>query len=239
MSLRPVLAVTATGALLLVLTGCGSLGVGPSRSEERPVADVTAVELETSGTLVVEHGDEPSLTVTAGRLVLAQLTSDVHDGVLVLGHDDRPGWSRTGEVEYRLVVDRLDAVQLSGSGHVRVDDGVADGDELDVLVQGSGDVRVDGVDVAAVVASNQGSGSIVLAGTAAQQSVTVDGSGGYDAADLRTRDAAVAVEGSGDAAVRVTGSLDAHVSGSGSVTHTGGARVTSDVDGSGSVREGS
>ncbi|MBB2923052.1 head GIN domain-containing protein [Cellulomonas cellasea] len=238
MSLRPVLAVASAGALLL-LTGCGAAAFGPERTEERPADGVTAVELATSGTLVVEQGDEPSLTVTAGRNVLAQLTSEVRDGVLVLDHDDRPGWSRTGKVEYLLVVDRLDAVRVEGSGQVRVDDGVAAGDELTILVEGSGDVRVEGIDVEEVVASNQGSGSIALAGTAERQSVTLDGSGGYDATDLRTREAAVAVEGSGGAQVDVTGTLEASVSGSGSVTHTGGARVTSDVDGSGSVREGS
>lgn len=237
MSLRPAPAAVALGALLLTLTGCGSVAIGASRTEERPVEDVTAVDLQTSGTLVVEHGDEPSLTVTAGRNVLAQLTSEVRDGVLVLDHDDRPGWSRTGDVEYRLVVDRLDTVRLAGSGDVRVGDGLADGDELEILLEGSGDVLVDGVDVDDVVVSVQGSGRVELAGTAGRQRVTLDGSGGYDAASLRTEEAALAVEGSGDASVHVTGTLDAAVSGSGSVTHTGGARVTSDVDGSGSVRE--
>lgn len=238
MSLRPLRAVASTGALLL-LAGCGAAAFGPTSSEERPADGVTAVELSTSGTLVVEHGDAPSLTVTAGRNVLAQLTSEVRDGVLVLDHDDRPGWSRTGTVEYRLVVDHLDAVRVEGSGSVRVDGGVATRDALAVLVEGSGDVRVEGVDVSQVDASNQGSGRITLSGVADVQRVTVAGSGGYDAAELSTREAAVAVEGSGDAAVDVTGTLDASVSGSGSVTHTGGARVTSDVDGSGSVREGS
>lgn len=238
MSLRPVLAVTSAGALLL-LTGCGDAAFGPSTTQERPADGVTAVELSTSGTLVVEHGDEPSLTVTAGRNVLAQLTSEVRDGVLVLDHDDRPGWSRTGVVEYRLVVDHLDAIRVEGSGGVQVDGEVATGDELAILLEGSADVGVEGVDVDELDVSNQGSGRITLAGAAEVQRVTVAGSGGYDAAALRTREAAVALEGSGDAVVDVTGTLDASVSGSGSITHTGGARVTSDVDGSGSVREGS
>lgn len=237
MSLRPLLALVAAGGLTLVLAGCGSVAIGPVETEERPVEDVTAVLVSTSGTLVVEHGDTPSLTVTAGRNVLAQLTSEVRDGVLVLDHDSRPGWSRTGDVEYRLVVDSLETVRLTGSGDVRVADGLADGDELEVLLEGSGDVVVEGVDVDDVVVSNQGSGRVELAGTAERQRVTVDGSGGYDAEGLRTSEAAVALAGSGDVRVHVTGTLDASVEGSGSVTHTGGARVTSDVEGSGSVRE--
>ncbi|MFN0282595.1 MAG: hypothetical protein ACKVZ6_11570 [Kineosporiaceae bacterium] len=52
--------------------------------------------------------------------------------------------SRTfGEVRYRLVVGRLDSVEVTGSGDVRVDSVAAPA--FEVSVEGSGDVRAVGL----------------------------------------------------------------------------------------------
>ncbi len=230
-------ALMATGTLALLLAGCGVLGgdPGPRTTQERDVEGFTAVALETSGDLVVERGDEPSLTITAGERVLERLTSEVRDGVLVLGSQGR-GWDGRGEVDYRLVVPELEAVHVRGSGDVQGDDVAAD--DLEVVLDGSGDVHLTGADLDALRVRLSGSGDIELAGTTANQDVTIEGSGDYDGRELTARDAAVAVEGSGGADVHVTGALRASVSGSGSITYTGGADVEEDVQGSGTVREG-
>ena len=60
----------------LALTGCAVVA-GPTASEDREVGDVRAVELSTSGDLVVVQGDRPALTVTAAKPALARLTSEV------------------------------------------------------------------------------------------------------------------------------------------------------------------
>lgn len=234
MALRTIM---ATGTLALLLAGCGALGIdtGPRSTEEREITDVTAVALETSGDLVVELGDAPSLTVTAGERVLEHLTSEVHDGVLVLGAERR-GWDNRGEIDYHLVVTDLEAVHVRGSGDVEAD--AATAGSLEVVVEGSGDVRIADVDVDALSVRLEGSGVVELAGRATSQEVRLDGSGDYDGRELRGEDVAVAVAGSGDADVHATGSLHASVEGSGSVTHTGGADVESDVQGSGAVRAG-
>lgn len=234
MALRAIMAI---GTSALLLAGCGVLGSdpGPRTTEERDVEGVTAVALETSGDLVVEEGATTSLTVTAGERVLERLTSEVRDGMLVLG-TDRRGWGNQGEIDYLLVVEDLEAVHVRGSGDVEAD-GAATGD-LEVVVEGSGDVRIADVDVDALLVRLEGSGNVRLGGTAESQAVTIDGSGSYYGDDLTTEDATVSVQGSGSAEVHVTGALSASVSGSGSVTHTGGADVESDVQGSGAVREG-
>ncbi|NMR19809.1 hypothetical protein HIR71_06165 [Cellulomonas fimi] len=82
-----------------------------------------------------------------------------------------------------------------------------------------------------------GSGDVMVSGTAESQSVRVEGSGTYEGSGLTSRDAEVAVAGSGGARVDVSGSLGAVVEGSGSIRHLGGARVTSHVSGSGDIEE--
>mgnify|MGYP000076511067 CR=1 FL=1 len=234
MNTRRLITLSTIGALALGLTACGG-PVGPRTTEERDVEDVTAVRLSTSGNLTVEQGDTPSLTITAGEEVLPRLTSEVRDGVLVLGLD-RSGWGAVGSIRYHLVLPELDAISVEGSGDVEAD--VADGQSLAVTVEGSGDVRVDAVDVEAVTVSIAGSGDVSLAGDAARQGVVVEGSGEYQGGGLRTEDTVVSIEGSGDVVVEVTDALEASIAGSGSVTHTGGAKVSSSIAGSGSVREG-
>ncbi|NCT89900.1 DUF2807 domain-containing protein [Cellulomonas sp. APG4] len=221
------------GAALVTAAGCSSVVAGPTTTQERDVEGVRAVDLRTSGTLTIELGEAPSLTVTARENVIDELTSEVDDGTLVLGREGGPRWGTPGRIEYTLVVTELEALAVRGSGDVEADD-VA-GERLSVTVEGSGDVVVEAVEVGTLDAQVAGSGGLTLAGRADAQNVVVEGSGSYDGGDLETREAVIAVRGSGGADVHVTRRLDVQVDGSGSVRHTGGAEVTSDVDGSGDV----
>jgi len=223
-------------AVAVLLTGC-SLGSfardpGPPRTEERTIEAVTEVELATSGELTLTAGDTPSLRITAGAAVAGELTSEVRGDRLVLDTDGSVG--NLGEVSYELVLPDVRVLQVSGSGDVRASSlrGLAE-----VLLDGSGNVRIEGLETDELTVELSGSGTVTLDGRAGRQRVALDGSGDYRAAELDSDDAEVSVSGSGSADVTVRGSLDAEVSGSGSITHGGGADVTSDVSGSGSVSE--
>lgn len=203
-------------------------------SEERTIANASAVELLTSGDLTITVGSGPSLTVMASPSVLERLTSDVHDGVLVLGIEGVGGGLRLEPIEYDLVLPSLDGITARGSGDIDVD--VLTSDRLALEVTGSGSVTASGLDVALVTVDILGSGSIEAAGSADRQEVVVSGAGAYAAADLASVDTVVSVLGSGQADVTATGTLDAEVLGSGTVTYAGGAQVTPQVAGSGQVR---
>ncbi|EYR63694.1 hypothetical protein N866_18725 [Actinotalea ferrariae CF5-4] len=225
-------AVTAL-ALLTGAAACSTVDVGPRTTQDRPVADVTSVRLETSGRLVVQRGDEPSLQVTAGEFVLDRLTSEVVDDTLVLGVD-RTGTGSLGPVEYRLTVRELAAVDVRGSGEVQ-GHGVT-GADLAVQVSGSGDVDLTELDADGVEILVEGSGDVRLEGRTSHEAVVLDGSGAVVADDLDAEQADVTVRGSGDVEVHVTRDLRVVVEGSGAVTHTGDAEVDADVRGSGEVR---
>lgn len=233
---RRLATVLAAVVAVIPLAGCGAdlgpLNVGDPQTQDRDVSGATAVELRTSGDLVVERGAETSLTITAGDAVIDDLTSEVVDGVLRLGSDR---WGRLGEVHYRLVVPELASIAVHGSGDVESE---ASGDDLVIEVAGSGDVEVRDVDAESVVVRIDGSGEVELAGRSDLHQVTIAGSGDLTAPDLTTLTSAVSIEGSGSATVHVLERLDASIGGSGSVTHTGGAEVTSTVEGSGDVVEG-
>ncbi len=217
---------------VLMATGCAMGDPGPATTQTRAVVGVTAVDLRTSGNLVITQGEPTSLRVTAGANVIDRLTSDVRGGSLVLAVS-RPGLVRLGTVRYDLVVPSLDNVRVSGSGGVAASGDL--GPRLSIDTSGSGSVRADGLALQLLEVAISGSGSVEVAGSASLQTAHVSGSGAYSAGHLKSQVAKVTISGSGNADVTVTDSLDAEISGSGSITYAGGATVSARTSGSGRI----
>lgn len=224
---------------------------GSARTEHRDVSsDVTAVDLGTTGTLTLAVGD-PSLTITAGRNVLEDITTEVSDGALTI--DMEPDWRDPGAVSYRLTLPTLASVRLSGSGEVtgevagsgdsalevsgsgRIELAAIDADDLQVDVGGSGEVVVRDVTATTTTVRIDGSGRADLSGTSDRLDATISGSGEVAAAALVAQDVVARVPGSGTVDVDAERTLDATVAGSGSVGYSGDPHVTQSVTGSGSV----
>jgi hypothetical protein len=227
----PMLSILLLAALLL--PGCGTFAgsdPGPTRTEDRAIENASAVELATSGALVMSPGDRASLRITAGENVLDHLTSEVHDARLVL---DTEGWDDDlGEVRYELVLPEASAVELSGSGTVQV---AAPSAVAELVLSGSGEIGVEGLAADELAVRLSGSGEITIDGEVSGQVVDIDGSGTYDGSGLSSEDAEVRIGGSGTADVTVEDTLRAVVEGSGTITYAGGAEVDSEIDGSGTV----
>ncbi|MGZ4509467.1 MAG: head GIN domain-containing protein [Blastococcus sp.] len=213
----------------LISTGCATVR-GPEQTQTRTVGAVSTVDLATSGELVLTGGSPPSLRITAGENVLGHLTSDVRGDRLTLGSDGAV--HDVGPVRYDLTLPAARAVELSGSGIVRVS---APSALRQVHPPGSGIVRVDGLKTEELTVDLSGSGQVTVAGSTTRQQVSIGGSGRYSAGRLASQDAEVTIAGSGSADVTVDRTLTARISGSGTITYTGSAAVTSSVTGSGAV----
>lgn len=185
-------------------------------SEPRIVAGVTAVELTTPGTLMIDQTGTESLTIEAEDTVLPLLSSDVAGGVLSLGVREDASVTTTRPIVYRLTVRMLDAITVAGSGDVIAAN--LDTGRLTTVISGSGEVR--------------------LAGSADVQDVQISGSGDYAGGDLPGASATVAITGSGEVTVRVSDALAVTIIGSGDVRYFGSPRVTKNITGSGDVRPG-
>jgi hypothetical protein len=218
-----------------IAAGCTTGGrsiqaAGPQQTQSRTVSAVSAVDLAASGELVLSVGSSPSLRITAGRNVIDHLTSEVQEDRLTLGSD---GSVRTvGRVHYELVLPAAHVVELSGSGTVQVN---APSALQQVLLSGSGDVRVDGLSTDELTVDLPGAGQVTVAGSTTRQRISIDGSGRYAAGGLASQDAEVTISGSGSADITASRTLTATVRGSGSVTYSGDAAVTSSVTGHGAV----
>ncbi|WP_185972432.1 head GIN domain-containing protein [Georgenia yuyongxinii] len=236
MTLRKLAWIALAIAPPLTLAGCGAaLDAGPATTEERTIEDVSAVSLAGAGNVNLTTGAEPSLTVTAGENIIDRVTSTVRDGVLRLDVDG-PVYGSPGEITYDLVLPSVDEIRIDGAGDV--DAQLTSGETLEVDLSGAGDVRATGVDVTSLTVRVGGVGGVHLSGTADRQTVVISGLGDYDGVSLTSADADVTIGGAGDAQVHATDTLNASVDGAGSIVHTGGARVTSSIDGVGNIRQG-
>lgn len=213
----------------LVTAGCATV-VGPAQTQNRPVSAVSTVELTTVGSLVLTSGDPPSLHITAGSGVIDHLTSDVRGDKLTLGTDGKA--NHPGTVHYDLVLPAARVVELSGVGSVHVTGPSA---LQQVLVPGSGQLRIDELRTDELAVDLSGAGNVTVAGSTTRQRVSIDGVGRYDGAGLISQDAEVTVSGAGSADVAADRTLTATISGTGTITYAGTAAVTTSVTGAGSV----
>jgi len=196
-----------------VLAGCGG---GPRVTETRPVAPFDRLEVSDSVDVEVVPGDGSEIRVRAGEDVLDRVRTESADGVLRIGLQDRGiviGPDPLGDVSVQLAVSDLQRV----------------------TVEGSGDVRMEGLSADALVLEVQGAGEIEATGSVDRLTASIEGAGNADLLDLSARIADVTVEGAGDADLNVSETLDVTVEGAGDVTYRGDPAVSSSIEGAGDL----
>ena len=232
--------------LTLVIATCGlippacarTVGSGHLATETRHVSGFHAVDLESSGNVVITQGDTEGLTVEAEDNLLPLITTVV-DGKGVLRLSFKPGESvqTTKTITFKLSAKLIDGVTLAGSGEIRADSLTVPGNgKFAAAVPGSGNVTVGKLLAGSVRAALDGSGNIQLAGEAVSQKVSIDGSGDYETGNLKTHTAQVSINGSGGAKVSASDSLEIEINGSGDVGYYGKPDVKKSINGSGDVK---
>ena len=228
-------AITLTTALTSVFTpglahAASVQGSGNSATETRALDAFEAVALGGAINLVVRQGAQQSVQVQADDNLLPMLETLVEPGRN--GNTLKVRWKREGvsggwgnsahsiqtrsKVLITVVVPKLSAVAVAGSGDVRVESFSTP--SLQLSLSGSGDARLDSLTADELEVRVSGSGDVGGKGSAAKVKISIAGSGDVRLSEMRADDVSVSIAGSGD------------------VTYTGGAQVKSSVAGSGSVR---
>lgn len=182
-------------------------------SESRNVGGFEAVELEGVGNLSIRQTGSESLTVEAEEDVLPKIRTEVENNRLIIGPKPNTALHTTQPINYRLEVNDLHALNLSGSG--RMD--------------------VEGVSTDSLAVTIGGAGAVKISGRADRQDIDIGGVGRYQAEDLESKEINITVEGAGSALVNASDELNVEVSGSGSVEYIGDPTVDHDVSGVGRV----
>ncbi|MEQ8262842.1 DUF2807 domain-containing protein [Pseudohaliea sp.] len=169
------------------------------RVENLPMSRVTvrgAVDVE------ISQGEPAQLLMRGPAEQLALRPFIAREKLLVLGDSEQGRRADVSDVRYKLILPSIEALHMAGSGTVYVRPLVVD--DLQVLLEGSGDLRLYGIDA---------SGHALR--------LDLNGSGDLEVAELSAGSLKLSLAGSGDmslGAVEVEGSIDLVLKGSGDIT---------------------
>lgn len=222
-------------AFLTVVLGLWALQSSAATSvEQRAVSGFDGVDWQASGELHIEQTGRERLTVEAEPAVLAKVVTEVRRGRLVIGF--KPGRVESREtIRFRLEVKSLATLESTGSGTVRI--GRLSGGDISLRLSGSDEVRLARVSARSLDARLLGAGELVVdGGEVERQRVVIGGAANYSAPRLASREAEVAIDGSGNVELAVRERLAVRIAGSGDVVYHGQPRVSEAVTGAGAVR---
>ena len=213
MKRRLSLGLLASIAVASLVSLATTVRVEAAVSQTRKVAGFTRISSDGLFSVDVTAGAGRTNVVVSGDSdVVARVTTEVRDGTLRLGMSGNGLVSHTPKVTIELPA--LRGFTNSGAGSVTLR-GLAGGD----------------IDM-----TNSGAASIVAAGRAEREKITLAGIGKIDALGVKARDVTVENNGVGSVRVSASGTLNASVNGVGEIRYSGNpAKVESQINGIGRI----
>jgi hypothetical protein len=215
------LGIIAIGALLVVglffYTPIGAFSLA-GESESRTFDDLeafTEVRLRGSGTIKIQRGTSPSVTISSDQNIIDKFTVTTEDDILILSMNEldliRSLKLDPETTTISLTLPEIDALHLSGS--YQLDSAVLEGGELTLTTQGktAGDLSLTSN---TLTIHTSGHNELTLTGSAFTETTFIlNSTGTVDAAGLSTPKADVSARGSGtlrlnnpaDASLELTG----------------------------------
>lgn len=230
-------------AAAIASAGCGrtrSEDGGPVVQRSYQVGDFDQVEVAGPFDVTIRTGSAASVDVRGNEKLIEQLEVEVRGRTLEVHPRKRGffswGWgSHSGKGEIAITVQNLTAATLAGSGGISIDK--VRGERFEGQIAGSGDLRIDSVDVRMLKLGIAGSGSASAgSGKASRAEYEIAGAGDVATTGVASENVKVAIAGSGDVKAQATGTADVDIMGSGDVDITGGAKCSVNKAGSGDVR---
>ncbi len=211
-------------------------GSGNVISENREVSGFSEIVLDGFGELIITQGESESLKIEAEDNVMPELTSTVEGATLELGFEEKT-WDKqiipTKPVIYTLTVIDLTSITINGAADMEI--AALETDSFSLLINGAGDFTIEDLNADTLKVQINGSANIDISGSVTKQTITFDGAGKFDSADLASSETVVTFNGVGDATVWVTESLDITINGGGELNYYGSPNVTQDINGAGDI----
>ncbi len=205
------------GFLSALFGGHTEDGSGVMKSDERDLGPFDKIDIDGGFDLIITIGQPQKVVVTIDDNLIDYIKTRVHGKTLRIFSDHSYSSDKGGKIE--ITVASLEAVSSAGSGTVTVSG--LNGERFEYSLAGSGDLIADGK-VVDLDISVDGSGNVDTRKLDADRvGVTINGSGEVKVKALKQLNGTV--NGSGD--IEYTGDpedVTHHVAGSGSITQSRG-----------------
>lgn len=196
------------------ITGSGKVAtrrvyVGPGQ----PLAAFKKIKLEGAFDIETKNGPQSDIIVTGDDNLIELVECSVSGDTLTV--KTSTGYSTSHPLKVAVTLPDLQALSISGSGKA----------------------KVNGLSAQDAAFSIDGSGDILVTGTAKSASGSIEGSGDIDLSGLAAQKASASIDGSGTIRVNATDSVSASISGSGEILYRGAPKdLAKSIDGSGTIK---
>jgi hypothetical protein len=191
--------------------------------------------IKASGSIDVEvMNDKTQLVkVEADDNIMPYIITKIEDGMLDVHLKSNLMFH---EINAKVYVSSpsLTKLTVAGSGSITSKDTLANANDIEFKVSGSGDI-IAIADAPAIQASIGGSGTINLRGRTKEFNCSITGSGDFKCSNLLSENTSASITGSGTAHVYASVHLLAKVTGSGDIYYSGHPAVEIHKTGSGTI----
>lgn len=220
---------------LLAMTGCFGVficseGSGTIQKANRGLEEFDQISINISGNVFYVQGDAYHIAIETDDNLLQYITTDVRRKELIIDSDKS---ICPHKLNIYITSKELRKVEIEGSADFFAQTPIKT-ENLNVSINGSGDVRIDSMFSEGVWLEINGSGEIRVGGSSNTFSAEVNGSGDIFASKLNSKISKVEINGSGNAYVVAQDELIIEINGSGDVYYNGNPnRLVLNINGSG------
>ncbi len=192
-------------------------GSGVMKSEKRDVEKFDAVTLKGAADVSIAIGDKTEVVVTTDDNVLPYVVTEVKNDTLMISIKPGVSLQNSKTLKVSVTTPKLSQVLVDGSGDIAVE-GLKD-DSFKIVVNGSGDVAA--------------------TGAVQKLDCLVKGCGDLKLSELEAKTVSIKIDGSGDAKINATQSLQVKIAGSGDITYkdNAGLKILKKISGSGEIHK--
>ncbi|MGL4611022.1 MAG: head GIN domain-containing protein [Trueperaceae bacterium] len=213
------------------------------KTETREVTSFNSVELRAFGDMTITQGTTESLVIEGDEEMLEKISSRVEGTTLILELGQNwlgrimAGINAIGRkpVNYHITVKDLQSLKVMGSSDVHIPS--LKTTKLHLIITGNGEVKLPSLTAEGLEVTISGRGELDVAGQVQSQTISIAGSGEYDAKGLTSQTAKVSISGHGDVEVAVNETLEVKIAGYGEVKYVGNPQVKQSIAGAGSVKQ--
>lgn len=246
------ISISSFAAILLIwtITACSPsnrvTGSNNYITKQIKVEKFNGLQLTGSPDVIYKQGQgKPSVEVYGQDNIVELLDIYVQNNSLTVKFKNNTSIQNRGKLEIRVSGPALNRIALSGSGDIKLVNGIQTDDNLNIKIQGSGDIAgnkiscnllslsingsgdmtLNRIDALKAEVGINGSGDISLSGICKNAEYSINGSGDIQASELETENVTTSINGSGDISCYATESLKGRVSGSGEVAYRGEPQI--------------
>lgn len=227
------LTLTASSCLLQGKVVTGSKNYITKKVETK---DFDAIKLQSSMDVTYHQGADRRIEIYGSDNIVPLVETEVDGGTLVIKYQKNLQ-IRNGKLEVRVFSPDLNRLTINGSGDVKFANGIKTEKDIELCINGSGDIQGKGFSCRKMKVSINGSGDVALQEIQSKEcAASISGSGDISLSG-ETTDAKYRIGGSGDirAAKLVARNVEASTSGSGDIQCYASEKLTGRISGSGDI----